>query len=75
MPWNSGNDSGRKGIKVTDESGYEGLSQIICPIVCDGDIIGSVIIMGKDSSIPLGDADVRLASVAAAFLGKQMESQ
>ncbi len=40
------------------------------PILCNGDLIGSVALTG---SMPEYEAMVLLEGVAAAFLGKQME--
>lgn len=48
--------------------------QVIAPIICEGDAIGSVIIMSKEPRARFTDAEVRLASTAASFLGRQMES-
>ena len=45
----------------------------VAPILAAGDITGAVcLIQPETGSIP-GEGDVRLAQVAAAFLGKQME--
>lgn len=46
---------------------------IACPILSSGDISGAVVmLMGEQDSLP-GDAELKLAQAAAAFLGKQME--
>jgi AbrB family transcriptional regulator (stage V sporulation protein T) len=47
--------------------------QVISPIISEGDAIGAVIILSKDSSEKLGDLEMKLAETAASFLGKQME--
>lgn len=47
--------------------------EVICPILTEGDAIGSVIILTNDSTEPLGDAEKKLAASAAGFLGRQME--
>lgn len=52
----------------------ENVSQVIYPIICEGDVIGSVVVQAKDKKALLSDAESKLAAVAAAFLGKQMES-
>lgn len=69
------NDNGKKGVDVVDKYEYAEYGQVICPIVCEGDIIGAVVVVGKDSGVQIGDAESRLAAVAAAFLGRQMESR
>lgn len=52
----------------------ENVSQVIYPILCEGDVIGSVVVQTKDRRTVLTEAEAKLAAVAAAFLGKQMES-
>ncbi|MCI8308067.1 MAG: stage V sporulation protein T [Lachnospiraceae bacterium] len=48
-------------------------SETVSPIICAGDVIGSVCIFGKDSSDTMGEVEHKLALSAASFLGKQME--
>ena len=48
-------------------------SQVISPILAEGDVIGAVIILSKDKSRKLGELEIKLAETAASFLGKQME--
>ena len=47
--------------------------QVITPIVSGGDAIGSVILMGKDDSVKMGETENALARCAAGFMGRQME--
>lgn len=49
-------------------------SQVISPIICEGDAIGSVVITTKENRTKLGDTEVKIADSAAGFLGRQMES-
>lgn len=49
-------------------------TQVIAPIICEGDAIGAVILMSREPRMKFGDGEVRLASTAAGFLGRQMES-
>lgn len=49
-------------------------SQVISPIICEGDAIGAVVVTTKESRTKLGDTEVKLADSAASFLGRQMES-
>ncbi len=54
----------------------EGISRraaVIVPIISAGDVSGSVILLQDESNSRPEDSDVKLASVAAAFLGKQLE--
>jgi AbrB family transcriptional regulator (stage V sporulation protein T) len=58
---------------VTDESQKNYSSQLITPIVAEGDPIGSIIILATEPGIRLGDAEKKVAQSAANFLGRQME--
>ena len=49
-------------------------SQIVSPILADGDIIGAVIIASKEQGKKFSDTELKLAETAALFLGRQMES-
>ncbi|MCD8120399.1 MAG: stage V sporulation protein T [Lachnospiraceae bacterium] len=61
-------------IPVTEGSESCPDEEIICPIISEGDIIGSVVIIGKDGKSDVSETEQKLAGVAAAFLGRQMES-
>ena len=62
-------------IPVTEEEGKERIynSQVIYPIISDGDVIGSVILIAKDATKPMGDVEYKVASTAAGFLGNHLE--
>jgi AbrB family transcriptional regulator, stage V sporulation protein T len=47
-------------------------SQILVPIVSQGDAIGSIVILSKGST--LGDTALKAAEIGASFLARQMES-
>lgn len=54
----------------------EGIKLNVCvaaPIVISGDVCGAVILASGDDSASPSESDVKLATVAASFLGKQME--
>lgn len=52
----------------------EGITaQVVVPIICEGDAIGSVILMSREPRAKFGDGELRLAVTAAGFLGRQME--
>ena len=48
-------------------------SQVIYPIISDGNTIGSVILLSKDSKTKMSEVEQKVAQSAANFLGKQME--
>ncbi|OPJ61078.1 stage V sporulation protein T [Clostridium oryzae] len=48
-------------------------SQVIAPIISEGDAIGAVIILSKQNGEKFGEVELKLSEIAASFLGKQME--
>ena len=44
------------------------------PIICQGDLIGCVMMLLAENDSPLGEAEQQLAQTVAGFLGKQMEN-
>lgn len=64
----------RNPLPLTSEDEMDAsVSQVIYPIICEGDVIGCVVIMGKDTKNQMSDTENKLAGVAATFLGRQME--
>ena len=64
----------RRFIPILQGDTDEYLAQVICPIICEGDAIGAVIITTKEQKVKLGETEQKLAGSAAGFLGRQMES-
>lgn len=48
-------------------------AQVVYPIISNGDTIGTVILMSKDSSSKMNEVEKKVAQSAATFLGSQME--
>ena len=48
-------------------------SQVIYPIISQGDVIGSVILISKDQDTKMGDSEIKVVQSAAGFLGSQMD--
>ncbi len=48
-------------------------SQVVYPIISDGDVIGTVILLSKDNSTKMSEVEQKVAQSAASFLGSQME--
>lgn len=48
-------------------------SYVVVPINTGGDPLGTVVILSKKDGVRMGDTESKLASTAAAFLGKQMQ--
>ena len=48
-------------------------SQVVYPIISDGDVIGSVVLLAKENTTKMTDVEKKVAQSAASFLGSQME--
>lgn len=48
-------------------------SQLVVPIVAEGDPVGAVIFLSNEPGIKMGEVESKLAQSAAGFLGKQLE--
>lgn len=48
-------------------------AQVISPIICEGDAIGAVVLMGRDENARMGETEQVLAKCAADFMGRQMQ--
>lgn len=60
---------------ITAEGDADGFtSQVVVPIVSQGDSIGSIIILSKDQQKPLGEKELKSAEIGASFLARQMEN-
>ncbi len=53
--------------------GVERPAAVAIPILSSGDVVGAVCMMAAESGAMPTETDVKLAQVAAAFLGRQME--
>ena len=62
-------------IPVTQNSNNDkkNNTQVVYPIISDGDAIGTVILLSKDSSTKMTDVEKKVVQSAASFLGTQME--
>jgi AbrB family transcriptional regulator (stage V sporulation protein T) len=48
-------------------------SQVVYPIIAQGDVIGSVILLSKDARTKMGETEQKVVESAAGFLGSQMD--
>lgn len=64
---------GQEHVKITNEDAGQDLPQVISPIICEGDVIGTVILRCKDPKGRMGETEQVLAKCAAGFMGRQME--
>ncbi len=63
---------GQSGEKLTALEGIDRKISIAAPIISAGDISGAVVFLSDDEKAASND-DIKLATVAASFLGKNME--
>lgn len=54
-----------------DASGYT--AQIVAPIIADGEIIGSLLLLSRDSGVRMNEIDLKVAETTADIVGRQME--
>lgn len=59
-------------IPVCEEPG-EYLYEAIAPIICQGDLIGMVVLLEDNNRNKMGEVEQKLVLSAADFLGRQME--
>ena len=60
-------------ITKNDSNERKNNAQIVYPILSNGDTIGTVILMSKESNGKMNDVEKKVAQSAATFLGSQME--
>jgi AbrB family transcriptional regulator (stage V sporulation protein T) len=63
----------KKYVPLTEENTGDFVSQVICPIICEGDVLGSVVLLERNEKKKMSEAEQKLAVCAANFLGRQME--
>lgn len=56
-----------------DNSHDKYASQVITPIIAEGDVVGAVMMFSTDNNINMGDVETKLTQSAASFLGRQLE--
>ena len=67
------NNNKKSAVNITESENLEQSEQIICPIICDGEVIGSVIIATAGDSKEMSGIEEKLAIMASKFLGRRME--
>lgn len=60
-------------VSVTDDIAGDYEHEAISPIICEGDVIGAVILLESDAKAKMGEVEQKLIQSAAGFLGRQME--
>ncbi len=69
------NDNSGIAIPITKDDTQERKhnSQVVYPIISNGDTIGTVILLSKESTTKMNETEKKVAQSAATFLGSQME--
>jgi len=70
---NPGQDPLCKECQIVDEGDCKYSSEVIAPIIAEGDPIGAVILASKEPGVRMSEMEMKLAETAAGFLAKQME--
>ena len=60
-------------VKIVSEQEGDYLWEVIHPIICEGDVIGGVILLSRDEKRSLPERSRRWQAVRTDFLGRQME--
>lgn len=60
-------------VRIIEEDAEDCFSQTICPILCEGDAIGAVLMFSREPKARMGETEQKLTQAAANFLGRQME--
>lgn len=63
----------RNFVSVCEEGAEDYQHEAIAPILCEGDIIGCVVLLQNDNKTKMGEVEQKLLQSAASFLGRQME--
>ena len=64
----------KKFIPIAQSTVEEFAHEAITPILCEGDVIGAVILIDSADKAKMGEVEHKLIMSAAGFLGRQMES-
>jgi len=60
-------------ITKNENNSKKNNAQVVYPIIADGDVIGTVILLSKDSNVKMSEVEQKVVQSAASFLGTQME--
>ena len=58
-------------IQDDDPSGYS--AQIVVPIIADGEVIGGLCLLSRESGVKMTETDLKVAETTAGIVGRQME--
>ena len=64
----------RSFISILEEGDGEYIHEAISVIICEGDVIGAVLLLADDAKYKMGEVQKKLILSASAFLGRQMQA-
>ena len=65
---------GDKPVPITgDDRADQYTAQLVVPIIADGEIVGGLILLSRESGVHMTDIDQKVAETTAAIVGRQME--
>ncbi len=69
--WNTQNGNNIDIVESDDKKKY--ISQLVIPLIDDGDVIGSLILLSQESGRVITEEDVKIGKLATSLLIKQIE--
>lgn len=60
-------------IGIAEDGSGDFVQIAMQPIICEGDVIGAVVLASSDSKKNMGEVELKLLQSASGFLGRQME--
>lgn len=66
--------TGDQEFLITDSGSSKLTVALAAPILSEGDVMGCVVLSGKEAGQPLGETEYKLAQAVSGFLGRHMES-
>ncbi len=64
----------RNFISIAESEEGEYVHEAVSAIICEGDVIGAVILLSNDQKSKMGEVEQKLVLSASSFLGRQMQS-
>ena len=64
----------RNFISIAEGEEGEYIHEVVSAIICEGDVIGAVILLNNDQKSKMGEVEQKLVLSASSFLGRQMQS-
>lgn len=58
---------------ASDDDPESYTAQIVVPIIADGEVIGALALLSRESGVKMSDADLKVAETTAGIVGRQME--